>query len=94
MPGGQAAHGDGGGSGAGQSLGLELHGGFDAMLPQHLLKIQTALLAARQHQNGETGGLVVGQILHRGVQTGPEGGQLLGGDRDEGPGAAPDRWRW
>ena len=84
--GGQTAHGDGGGSGAGQSLGLELHGGFDALLPQHLLKIQTALLAARQHQNGETGGLVVGQILHRGVQTGPEGGQLLGGDRDEGAG--------
>ena len=83
---GQPPHGDDHLAGLGKLLELEVHGGFDLLLPEEGLQVDGPLLSGHQHQGGESAVLVVGQVLDRRLQAGQEGGKLLGGDGQQLPG--------
>ena len=71
----------------GQGLQGEVHPGFYLLLPEEGLEVQGPLLAGHQHQDGKPGALIVAQVLHRSLQAGPEGGQLLGHQGQHTPGS-------
>ena len=83
QPAGQSPHREDDLPRLGQGLQGEVHPGLHLLLPQEGLEIQGTLLAGHQHQHGEARALVVGEVLHRRLQAGPEGGQLLGYDGQE-----------
>ncbi len=85
--GGEPAAGDDRLARLGEGVELKIHPRPELLLPEEGLEVQTPLLRPRQHHRGVARAQVVGEVGDRRLQADAVGGELLGGDGEEGAGA-------